>query len=100
MLSNPLSPDLRGTLYERIGPDALRSLLERFYRHVAANAHLAEIFPAATIRRCGRARSKSSSRFCRGFWAARLCTISSTDIPGCGRGTCPSRSRRSGHGNG
>ncbi|WP_425146957.1 globin [Deinococcus sp.] len=44
-MTNPLSPDLRGTLYERIGPDALRSLLERFYRHVAADPSLADLFP-------------------------------------------------------
>ena len=42
---NPLSPELRGTLYDRIGPDALRALLERFYAHVAETDGLAEIFP-------------------------------------------------------
>jgi len=46
-LSNPLSPELRGTLYERIGPDALRSLLERFYARVAADQDLAEVFPGS-----------------------------------------------------
>ena len=42
---NPLSPELRGTLYERIGQGALRSLLERFYAQVARNELLALIFP-------------------------------------------------------
>jgi hemoglobin len=44
---NPLSPDLRGTLYDRIGPDALRSLLERFYAQVAQSPELAPIFPGS-----------------------------------------------------
>ena len=34
-----------GTLYDRIGPDALRRLLERFYARVAADPLLAPIFP-------------------------------------------------------
>lgn len=42
---NPLSPDLRGTLYERIGPDTLRALLQRFYGRVADDNLLAPIFP-------------------------------------------------------
>lgn len=44
---NPLSPDLRGTLYGRIGPDALHALLERFYARVAHDESLAEIFPGS-----------------------------------------------------
>ncbi|MGY2892576.1 globin domain-containing protein [Deinococcus sp. UYEF24] len=44
---NPLSPELRGTLYDRIGPEALRALLERFYAHVAETPELAEIFPGS-----------------------------------------------------
>ncbi|WP_424951931.1 globin [Deinococcus sp.] len=44
---NPLSPELRGTLYERIGPDALRALLERFYTRVAADPLLAPVFPGS-----------------------------------------------------
>ena len=44
---NPLSPDLRGTLYERIGPAALRALLERFYARVAADGDLAPVFPGS-----------------------------------------------------
>ena len=44
---NPLSPDLRGTLYDRIGPDALHSLLERFYAQVAQSPELAPIFPGS-----------------------------------------------------
>lgn len=44
---NPLSPELRGTLYERIGPGALRSLLKRFYAQVAQNELLAPVFPGS-----------------------------------------------------
>ena len=44
---NPLAPELRGTLYERVGPAALRSLLERFYAQVAQNELLAPIFPGS-----------------------------------------------------
>ena len=44
---NPLSPDLRGTLYDRIGAAALRSLLERFYARVADDAELAPVFPGS-----------------------------------------------------
>ena len=44
---NPLSPDLRGTLYDRIGPEALRALLERFYATVAGTPELADIFPGS-----------------------------------------------------
>ncbi len=44
---NPLSPELRGTLYERIGPAALRSLLERFYAQVARDELLAPVFPGS-----------------------------------------------------
>ncbi len=45
--SNPLSPDLRGTLYGRIGPEHLRLLLERFYARVAADPELAPVFPGS-----------------------------------------------------
>ena len=44
---NPLSPELRGTLYERIGPGALRSLLARFYAQVAQDELLAPVFPGS-----------------------------------------------------
>lgn len=44
---NPFSPEMRGTLYERIGQGALRSLLERFYAQVAQNELLAPIFPGS-----------------------------------------------------
>ncbi len=44
---NPLSPELRGTLYERIGPESLRALLERFYAQVAQNELLAPVFPGS-----------------------------------------------------
>jgi hemoglobin len=45
--TNPLSPDVRGTLYDRIGPEALRALLERFYALVAKDESLAPIFPGS-----------------------------------------------------
>jgi hemoglobin len=45
--TNPLSPDVRGTLYDRIGPDALRALLERFYKHVAEDELVAPMFPGS-----------------------------------------------------
>ena len=35
-----------GTLHDRIGPEHLRALLERFYARVAADALLSPIFPA------------------------------------------------------
>ena len=44
---NPLSPELRGTLYDRIGPEALQALLERFYARVAETDGLAELFPGS-----------------------------------------------------
>lgn len=44
---NPLSPELRGALYDRIGPEALRALLERFYARVAETPKLAELFPGS-----------------------------------------------------
>ncbi|WP_045234168.1 globin [Deinococcus pimensis] len=34
-----------GSLYDRIGPEHLHTLLTRFYRHVAADPLLAPIFP-------------------------------------------------------
>lgn len=35
-----------GSLYDRIGPEALAALVTRFYGHVAAHPDLAPIFPA------------------------------------------------------
>lgn len=35
-----------GTLYERVGPQALASLVSRFYERVAADPDLAPLFPA------------------------------------------------------
>lgn len=36
-----------GSLYDRIGPEALRALLKRFYGHVSRNPELAPIFPGS-----------------------------------------------------
>ncbi|GGJ81365.1 globin domain-containing protein [Deinococcus aquiradiocola] len=46
-MTNPLSPDLRGTLYDRIGPATLRDLLERFYARVAQDPLIADLFPGS-----------------------------------------------------
>ncbi|WP_221088185.1 globin domain-containing protein [Deinococcus aquaedulcis] len=45
-MTAPLSLHPGGSLYERIGPQALSALVTRFYGHVAAHPDLAPIFPA------------------------------------------------------
>ncbi len=42
----PLSPAPDRTLYERIGPQVLHDLVQRFYAHVAKHPELIPIFPA------------------------------------------------------
>ena len=45
-MTAPLGLHEGGSLYERIGPEALAALVTRFYGHVAAHPDLAPIFPA------------------------------------------------------
>ncbi|WP_412029667.1 globin [Deinococcus yunweiensis] len=45
-MTAPLSLTTGGTLYERIGPEALAALVQTFYTYVAADPDLAPIFPA------------------------------------------------------
>lgn len=45
-MTAPLSLNARGSLYDRIGADALARLVGRFYARVAAHPDLAPIFPA------------------------------------------------------
>lgn len=44
-MTAPLSLQEGGSLYDRIGPDALAALVTRFYAHVARDPDLAPIFP-------------------------------------------------------
>ncbi|MCP2013826.1 hemoglobin [Deinococcus sp. HSC-46F16] len=44
-MTAPLSLAEGGSLYDRIGPEALASLVRRFYTHVARDPDLAPIFP-------------------------------------------------------
>ncbi|MPY66161.1 globin [Deinococcus sp. SDU3-2] len=44
-MTAPLSLAEGGSLYDRIGPEALASLVRRFYAHVARDPDLAPIFP-------------------------------------------------------
>ena len=45
-MTAPMNLTEGGSLYDRIGPDALAALVGAFYRRVAADADLAPIFPA------------------------------------------------------
>lgn len=45
-MTAPISLNEGGSLYDRIGPDALAVLVTRFYARVAAHPELAPIFPA------------------------------------------------------
>ncbi|ACO45402.1 globin [Deinococcus deserti] len=45
-MSAPMSLSAGGSLYERIGPQALKALVDRFYSLVAADPDLAPIFPS------------------------------------------------------
>ncbi|GGR89463.1 globin domain-containing protein [Deinococcus sedimenti] len=45
-MTAPLSLNAGGSLYDRIGPDALSALVTRFYGRVAQDPLLAPIFPA------------------------------------------------------
>ncbi|MFC3833209.1 MULTISPECIES: globin [Deinococcus] len=44
-MTAPIALTTGGTLYERIGPEALAALVQTFYTHVAADPELAPIFP-------------------------------------------------------
>ncbi|GGM00731.1 globin domain-containing protein [Deinococcus aerophilus] len=45
-MTAPLTLSDRGSLYDRIGPQVLAALVQRFYARVAADPDLAPIFPA------------------------------------------------------
>lgn len=45
-MTAPISLNEGGSLYDRIGPDALAALVTHFYARVAAHPELAPIFPA------------------------------------------------------
>ena len=44
-MTAPISLNAGGSLYDRIGPDALAVLVTRFYAHVAQDPQLTPIFP-------------------------------------------------------
>lgn len=46
-LDSQASESARASLYERVGPEVLAGLVERFYRHVAAVPALAALFPGS-----------------------------------------------------